>query len=128
MNKYFKIAEQDYLFLQEIRESRFYTNVAIQCQQVSEKLLKAVITDVLPDIDCMPRTHNLKRLYDCVKDRILLERESELFLGTFSGFYINAGYPGPDFVQVTKEDLNLCLKITDELFSKVSKWVTSSES
>ena len=128
MNKYFEIAEQDYLFLKEIRNSRFYNNVAIHCQQVSEKLLKAIISDTLPDKDCMIRTHNLKRLYDCVKGNIQLEHDSELFLGSFSDFYTDSGYPGPDFVQVTKEDLYLCLKITDELYSEVSNWITSSES
>lgn len=122
VNSYFGIAENDYLYLQETRGSKFYNNVAVQCQQICEKLLKGMIELLIPDAKDELRTHNLKRLYDKVKGYITLEREHELYLGSFSDFYFDARYPGDDYTIVSEEDITLCLQITDAMYSKVSEW------
>lgn len=124
-NTYFGLAMNDYKYLQATRHLKFYNNIAVQCQQICEKLLKAVIEQVVPNAANELRTHNLKRLYDRVKSRISIPYEHELYLGSFSDYYFDARYPGDDFVEVSEEDVCLCLEITDNLYKVVVEWFSN---
>ena len=121
-NSYIGLAKNDYDYLQATRHLKHYNNIAVQCQQVCEKLLKAVIERTLPNANTELRTHNLKRMYDSIKTYIRIPREHELYLGSFSDYYFDARYPGDDFVEVSEEDVNLCLEITDNLYKVVTEW------
>lgn len=124
-NSYLSIAINDYDYLQATRSFPHYNNIAVNCQQVCEKLLKAVIEKVNPNASSELQTHNLKRLYDRVSEYITISREYELALSTISDFYKDARHPGDDFVNVSKKDVELCLDVTDELYGVVTEWFRS---
>lgn len=120
-NNYLSIALNDYEYALRSRYPGFNNNIVSQYQQVCEKLLKYVITCAVPQSDLL-RSHNLKRLYDAVKQEIVISRESELFLSVLTDFYFDARYPGDDFVNVSDEDTDFAYKTMVELRDAVVKW------
>ena len=126
-NNYLSIALNDYEYALRSRYPGFNNNIVSQYQQVCEKLLKYVITCTVPQSDLL-RSHNLKRLYDVVKQEIVISRESELFLSVLTDFYFDARYPGDDFVNVSDEDTDFAYKTMVELHDSVIKWNESKKS
>lgn len=120
-NNYLSIALNDYEYALRSRYPGFNNNIVSQYQQVCEKLLKYVITCAVPQSDLL-RSRNLKRLYDAVKQEIVISRESELFLSVLTDFYFDARYPGDDFVNVSDEDTDFAYKAMVELHDAVVKW------
>lgn len=126
-NNYLSIANNDFEYYKHMKEYKYYNNTASLCQQICEKLLKAVIEQVIPNACNELRTHNLKKLFDLVKSEISIEREYYLFLGTLTDYYYNARYPGDDFVNVSEEDAMLCYAITEELHRVVNDWFRNNK-
>lgn len=122
-SNYFDIASNEYKFLKATPVATEYNNIlSVLCQQVCEKLLKHVVETSYTDAQSQLRTHNLKRLYDCVSREITLSRESELYLSTLSDYYFDARYPGDDFVNVPDKELVTIMAVTDELYDVVADW------
>lgn len=120
-NSYLSIAKNEYAYIINDKSQGFNNIKVVHCQQVCEKLFKHVIMQVCPDTD-MPRTHNLKRLYDRISEEIKLSHDSEYYLSTLSDFYFDARYPGDDYVEVSDEDTNLSMDVTEEVYQKVMEW------
>lgn len=120
---YLEIANNDYNFLfNDVRRtSSNNNNCATIAQQICEKLLKSIAGLKCADITIL-RTHNLKRIYDVIKDEISISRENYLFLSTLSDFYFDARYPGDDFVLVSDEDIEMSFDVTKELHKVVNDW------
>ena len=56
-NEYYSIAYNDLLYLQATLHLPFYNNIAVNAQQVAEKVLKSVVEIVSPDAEGILKTH-----------------------------------------------------------------------
>lgn len=120
-NNYLSIARNEYEYIVNDKSQGFNNIKVVHCQQVCEKLLKHIISQVCLNVD-IPRTRNLKRLYDNISTEIMLSQESEDYLSTLSDFYFDARYPGDDYVDVSDSDLNRSMNVTREIYQKVMEW------
>lgn len=120
-NSYLSIAMNEYAYTVNDKSHGFNNIKVVHCQQVCEKLLKHVITQVCPNED-IPRTYNLKRLYDNISEEIQVSSETEDYLSTLSDFYFDARYPGDDYVDVSDKDLNRSTNVMVEMYKKVIEW------
>ena len=62
-NDYF-VAVNDLGFLKYNLASEFYNQIAVNCQQVAEKLLKSVLDEVATGCESLLHSHNLRGIYD----------------------------------------------------------------
>lgn len=122
-NSYLDIANNDYNFLMNDvrRTDKNTSNCTMLAQQVCEKLLKSVLYIYMKE-DELLRTHNLKSIYDEVKNHITLSKESILYLPILTSYYYNSKYPGEDFMLVSTVDVDMSFKVTDELHKVVNEW------
>lgn len=120
-NSYLSIAKNEYEYITNDKLQGFNNIKAFHCQQVCEKLLKHVVSQVCTNVDIL-RTNKLKRLYDNISTEIMLSKESEDYLSTLSHFYSDTRYPGDDYVDVSDSDLNRSMSVTREIYKKVMEW------
>jgi HEPN domain-containing protein len=89
--EWFKSAESDLLLIQEINSNKRLTHLsAFHAQQAIEKSFKAVIEEF--DLGFL-KTHSLEMLYNIVKEKILLEFNTDLLI-ILDQLYIDSRYPG----------------------------------
>ena len=122
----------DYLFAKHgvsaCDEIGNYNGVVSMCAQAGEKFLKAIREIAFSDDDetiQLLHTHNLRTLHNKISSRYKLSADSKecKWLGDF---YMDASYPGDNFVVATKEDAEECLRIT-ELLMNDSKRILDGE-
>ena len=123
-NTYLDIAKNDLEYLESVLKSgnTFYNQLAVQCQQVTEKYLKGYLDKLFVDEDVsdLLRKHNMKRIASKLN-----ELKSELALDTIglaflTDFYFDARYPGDDFYTVTEADFKKCLTIMYDTIPKLT--------
>lgn len=120
-NDYYSIAVNDYEYLTSIRGTKFYNQVAPQCQQICEKLLKSIL--VTMDVESrFLKSHSLTDVYKKVKGEITLTEKCYLSLARVTDFYFNARYPGEDFITLDEDDIKLAYDVVDEVYKVVSEW------
>lgn len=126
LNTYQALAENDYLFIKAsisvCKQIGNYNNVAILCQQVCEKYLKATIVEVLQDDEEAKTylgTHNLKALLAQINKVNKLINVSYRDIKYVSDFYFDAKYPGDSFTVVNFEMFEECLEITESVREQV---------
>lgn len=123
MNKtYLEIANEDYKYLLAQNTSGFNNQRAVLCQQICEKLLKHVLVE-RGDMCDLLRTHKLQRIYSAVSDEIRIDEKYMCALFMLSDFYIDARYPGDDWIDVSDDDMNTVLECTHALHAGVNAWV-----
>ena len=84
-------AESDLLLIKEIILNENLTHLsAFHAQQSIEKSFKAIIEEF--DLGFI-RTHSLETLYNIVKERIPLKRDTDILI-ILDQLYIDARYPG----------------------------------
>lgn len=122
-NNYLDIAENDLQYLESVLAvgNTFYNQLAVQCQQVAEKYLKGYLDKFLADEDVtdLLRKHNMKKIaskLNAVKTGLELDT---IGLAYLTDFYYDARYPGDDFYNVTKEDLDKCLSVMYDTVNKL---------
>lgn len=121
---YYDIALDEYKYLNYKLDidSGINNPSAALCQQVAEKMLKHVLTEVEPSAQEL-KIHNLKKI------NIALKRNSiDLYLNSsdlayLTDFYFEARYPGDDYIDVTNEDLRECIKIMEDIKAKVESYL-----
>lgn len=121
-NDYYAIAYEDLRYLQETLNLPYYNQIAVQAQQIAEKMLKSVAERVCIGIEKLMHTHNLRALYDAVHN---IEPQYELDRGKLSmlkDFYFDAKYPGDNFVTVTKQDCQECLDTMYDVVSQTNQF------
>lgn len=107
-----------------------FNNVAVLCAQAGEKFLKAIVELAFAEeqtcIDLM-KTHNLRTLCNKISTKYTLTVFSRdcKWLGDF---YLEASYPGKNFVVVSKDDALECLDLakqikedTDSILAEIQK-------
>ena len=114
-NTYIDIAQNDLEYLESVLEtgSKFYNQLAVQCQQVAEKFLKGYLDrlDVEEDISDLLRKHNMKKTASKLNGLYPELKLDTIGLAYLTDFYFDARYPGEDFYSVTKEEFEKCLEI-----------------
>lgn len=114
-NTYIDIAQNDLEYLESVLAtgSKFYNQLAVQCQQVAEKFLKGYLDrlDVEEDISDLLRKHNMKKIASKLNGLYPELKLDTIGLAYLTDFYFDARYPGDDFYSVTKEEFEKCLEI-----------------
>lgn len=125
-NDYYEIAYTNLRFLEHAFVTDFYNDIAVNCQQVVEKMLKSVIDEVASSQDCeidrLMKSHNLRALYDEIHKIVpyfVLDRGS---LSMLKDYYFDAKYPGENFVTVTREECQDCVDILYTVIEQVNKF------
>lgn len=117
---YYDIAERDYRYFMQYKnmiQPDYNNPLAIQAQQIVEKLLKHLIECYCQEEDPREilRSHKLQSIYltiNRIYPEFQLNRNDLLFL---SSFYYDARYPGVDFIMVNEEDAIRCVQIVEEI-------------
>lgn len=122
-NTYLDIAENDLQYLETVLKTgnQYYNQLAVQCQQVTEKYLKGYLEKMLveEDISDLLRKHNMKKMaskLNEVKPELKLDT---IGLAYLTDFYFDARYPGDDFYTVTKEEFEKCLSVMYDTIQKL---------
>lgn len=121
-NDYYDIAYNDLLYLQHKLDQPNYNPVSANAQQVAEKLLKSVLELISHNSAESFKTHNLRKINDCLLDNgvdLLLDENS---LGFLKDFYFDTKYPGDNFVTVSKDKCNKCLSIMYDVIEHVNNF------
>lgn len=125
---YYDIAERDYQYFmqyQNMIDPEYNNPLAIQAQQIVEKLLKHIIECYCQEEDPREilRSHKLQSIYltiNRIYPEFQLNRNDLLFL---SSFYYDARYPGVDFIMVNREDAIRCIQIVEEVKLAVDEFI-----
>lgn len=122
-NTYLDIAENDLQYLETVLKTgnQYYNQLAVQCQQVTEKYLKGYLEKMLveEDISDLLRKHNMKKMaskLNEVKPELKLDT---IGLAYLTDFYFDARYPGDDFYTVTKDEFEKCLSVMYDTIQKL---------
>lgn len=111
-------AEADRLSVQNAMEADDYRDVAFHCQQVAEKLLKALIVRYARRRP--PHSHNLWRLWRHISDMACPADVREA-LATLSPHYTLSRYPGVD----VEYDQMIARKMMERM-ERVWRWFTQT--
>lgn len=118
---YYEIAMSDLLYIQHGLDLDLYNQMSILCQQISEKLLKSVAELVIVDEKIL-KTHNLKQINSAI---LLSGVELGLYqpdLAYLKDFYFDAGCPGDNFIEVSRDDITKCLEIMYDVVKAVTRF------
>jgi len=120
-NDYYHIAMNDLEYLNAVKDVPYYNQNCIACQQISEKLLKHIVSISYSedDMDKILKSHSLRTLYRAIRRNITSFNLPEEELANLTDYYFDAKYPGNDFFTANKEDFDKCyatvLKVVDEV-------------
>lgn len=107
-NDYYDIAINDAEYLMITLGSKHYNNIAVNCQQIVEKLLKSVAVNAVTDSKLM-NSHNLRALYRALLDAGINLGLSMAELIVLKDYYFEARYPGDTFIDVTRDECVQCI-------------------
>lgn len=124
-NSYLDIAQNDLEYLESVLKtgSRFYNQLAVQCQQVAEKYLKGYLDRLLTDEDVsdLLRKHNMKRIASRLNELYPDLELDTIGLAYLTDYYFDARYPGDDFSVVTEKEFEKCLSIMYDTVNKLKR-------
>lgn len=123
-NNYFSLAYNDlhYLLCYDEDDEYSYNKVAVEAQQVVEKILKGIV-ELCDSIDINEKSkllgsHNLRKLGTTINEHCAKNLNIPN-LAYLKDFYFEARYPGDNFIEVTKKDRDKCMEITFEVLKEV---------
>ena len=116
---YFSCAENDYQFFRlDVENGRVANYLAAMAQNIVEGYLKHVIdqeyhpTSGAEEYDKAQnlRAHNLNKLVCCVNDHTSLQLSEDQIneINKANGYYFSTRYPGDEYQDVRKEDIQKC--------------------
>lgn len=121
-NDYYDIACEDLNYLQATLHLPYYNQIAVQAQQIAEKMLKSVAEHSCIGIEKLMHSHNLRALYDAIHEQepeYCLDRAR---LSMLKDFYFDAKYPGDNFVNVTNQDCQECLDMMYDVAEQTNQF------
>lgn len=118
-NDYYAIAHNDLLYLQATLGTTLYNQIAVQAEQVTEKMLKSVAERYCLGIEKLLGTHNLRAIYDQIHKELPTFTLNRHRLSTLKDLYYDAKYPGDNYVQVSRDDCTECLELMYETIDAV---------
>ena len=120
-NDYYYIACNDYKYLLRNLDSDFYNNMAVACQQISEKALKSVLVCVNPDVKSILNSHNLRQIYSAIDEEELINLDIAK-LSLLKDYYFEVRYPGDSFTNVSKKEFEIAYLTVLDVLNEVNKW------
>lgn len=122
-NDYYSIAMNDLLFMQANIKSNcgYYNNIATIAQQIAEKLLKSLVESMCPDPERLLKSHNLYLLATKLNENGASLTVDLDKLSTLKNFYIDARYPGDDFIIVSKDSCESAVKTVYNVVQDVNR-------
>ena len=107
--------------------------MAADAQEICEKYMKHVIDQYYmaasmeeqAEYETVMRPHNLLKLVKFIEGKmgISLSAEMKNDLRSINGYYFTARYPGDESIEVTRDDLELCMKAVtscrDEIYRQM---------
>lgn len=123
-NNYFSLGFNDlkYLLKYDEEDECSYNRVAVESQQVVEKILKGIIEscDTIPfDLKVeLLGSHNLRKLGTTI-NKTFNKTLNLPDLAFLKDFYFEARYPGDNFTIVDRETRNKCIDIVMEILEHV---------
>ncbi len=121
-NEYYSIAYNDLLYLQATLHLPFYNNIAVNAQQVAEKVLKSVVEIVSPDAEGILKTHNLRGLYNEISKYLPTFELNQWKLSMLKDIYFDAKYPGDNFMEIDQKTCDECLSIMYDTIEAVNQF------
>lgn len=122
-NDWYSIAVSDLQYLRLTLNTTYYNQMIVQCQQISEKMLKSVAELVCTE-EIALKTHNLRQIDSLIKKNGINLNLNQSDLAYLKDFYFEARYPGDNFTEVTKEDFDKALAIMYTVVEKVTVFRT----
>ena len=119
-NDYYDIAYNDLKYLQATLHLPFYNNIAVNAQQIAEKMLKSVAERVCVDVEKLLTTHNLRALYTEINKVDTNFSLNKGDLSMLKDIYFDAQCPGDNFVTVDKKTCDECLSIMYDTIDEVN--------
>lgn len=119
-NDYYDIAINDAEYLKITLGSKHYNNIAVNCQQIVEKLLKSVAMNAITDSKLM-NSHNLRALYRALLDVNINLRLSMAELIVLKD-YFEARNPGDTFIDVTRDECVQCIDTVNATLRAVNAY------
>lgn len=123
-NSYFSLGFNDlqYLLRYDENDEESYNRFAVEAQQVVEKLLKGLV-EKCEEISYTDKvkllgTHNLRRIGNAVNAHYGTKL-NVAEMAYLKDFYFEARYPGDNFVEVSKEDRDTCLRIVNDVLKEI---------
>lgn len=117
---YISLAENDYQYLkQDIQAGRVSNLLAYNSQNICERYLKGVIVALGLESNCTNKemsSHSLRKLCNFLKQNApqLNKQINYPVIIAGDGYYFNTRYPGDDYLEVTKSDIQDCWKAVEE--------------
>jgi len=100
-------------------EANHYLDVvAVELHYAIEKILKSFLAYENKKI---PKTHNLAQISVLIKKFIQFNVDELELLHTISKYHIESSYPMPNKILPEKNEINLVLGFSEELFKRVCK-------
>ena len=121
-NEYYSITYNDLLYLQATLHLPFYNNIAVNAQQVAEKVLKSVVEIVSPDAEGILKTHNLRGLYNEISKYLPTFELNQWKLSMLKDIYFDAKYPGDNFMEIDQKTCDECLSIMYDTIEAVNQF------
>lgn len=134
LRTYLDFAENDYNYFRQSYEHGIVANaMAADAQEICEKYMKHVIDQYYmaasmeeqAEYETVMRPHNLLKLVKFIEGKmgISLSAEMKNDLRSINGYYFTARYPGDESIEVTRDDLELCMKAVtscrDEIYRQM---------
>lgn len=123
-NSYYGNAINELQYLQSVlQNSQGYNFHAVHAQQISEKALKSVVELVCTDnLDKILKSHNLRMIVIAIKDVGYLSELDLIRMAYLKDFYYDAKYPDDNYITVSKEECNECLRIMYDVLEEVNRF------
>ncbi|MCR4694132.1 MAG: HEPN domain-containing protein [Pseudobutyrivibrio sp.] len=138
LNSYFDFADNEYEYFKAAIEAGLFANsMGAQAQAICEKYLKHLIdTEFSPanqgqeyEKTAVMKTHSLNRLMNFVANNIsenIISPETKAACRGVDGFYFSTRYPGNDSIELTRDDLDLCIDAVDKLRDDVVDYIQTT--
>ena len=114
MKSYREIAEADFNGAKALAEFEMWNLAGQHLQQACEKRLKGWLEDNNKLDIVLSRTHNLRKLL-----REIGDYEENLYktAALVENYYFDTKYPGDDYIELTKQDIDEAIEFYSELIS-----------
>lgn len=120
-NSYYSIACDEFYYLRDADNTKYFNPAATQAQQVAENMIKSVAELVCVDIEKLMYSHNIHVLYDAIRkhgEDYHLDRNA---LSTLKD-YFDTCYPGDNFVEITCKGLIDALQTMLCVVEETERW------
>jgi HEPN domain-containing protein len=112
MKTYRELAEDDFKGAKRLADYEMWNLAGQHLQQACEKQLKSWLEENNKLSLILARTHNLRKL---LREIGGYEEDFYKTAALVENYYFDTKYPGDDFIELTKEDVDVAVEFYDKL-------------